>query len=56
MIDKERLLKTANLNIAGEIEQMDDSQLNEYVQALNSFVERFPALEEKFKTDLETKG
>ena len=53
MVDKERLLKIANLNIAGEIEQMDDSQLNEYVQALSSFIEKFPALEEKFKTNLD---
>jgi len=53
MINKEQLLKIANLNIAGEIEQMDDNQLNEYVQALNLFIENYSAMEEKFKTNFE---
>ena len=55
MVDKGRLLKIANLNVAGEIEKMDDTQLSEYVQSLNSFIEKFPALEEKFKTDFGTR-
>ena len=55
MTEKEHLLKIVNLNIAGKIEHMDDLQLNEYVQALNSFIEKYPALEEKFKTVMEEK-
>jgi len=55
MFDKEGLLKIANLNIGEELEQMNDNQLNEYVEALNSFIDRYSALEEKTKTDLDAR-
>ena len=54
MIDKEHLLKIANLNTE-KTESMDDNQLKEYILLLESFIEKYSPLEEKFKTILEKK-
>jgi len=53
MIDKEQLLKIPSLNIAEEMELMDDNQFFEYIQALNTFIESYPVLEEKFRINFE---
>ena len=42
MTIRERLLEIPELMLAKRLIQMNDHQLNEYIQALNSFVERFP--------------
>ena len=52
MIERERLSKIFNLNIAGKIDFADEGQLNAYAQILNSFVGSFPAAEKKIKADL----
>jgi CheY-like chemotaxis protein len=55
MIDKERLLAVPGLQLAGEIEKMDEERLNLYIQELNSFVEYFQEQESAFKAALEGK-
>jgi CheY-like chemotaxis protein len=54
-MDKERLLAVSALNIAEKVNQMDDGQLQAYVDALNSFVDGFPAQEKKLLAALEAK-
>jgi CheY-like chemotaxis protein len=56
MIDRERLLAIAALNLAGKINQLDGrGKLNKYVQLLNSFIENYPKLEDNINTALEAK-
>jgi len=52
MIAKERLLAITNLKLAGKIEEMNDEQLQQYDQQLITFIETFPAEEEKIKAAL----
>ena len=49
MIDRKQLLGISELNLAGRIEQMDDSQLELYVQKLNVFIKDFPDHGKKLK-------
>jgi CheY-like chemotaxis protein len=56
MVNRERLLSIAELNLAGKINQFDGGgKLNKYVQLLNSFTENYPEQEEKIKAALEEK-
>ena len=50
--NKEWLLKISNLNVSDVLKEMNSGQLDEYVQMLNSFIESYPAREEKIKTEL----
>jgi CheY-like chemotaxis protein/HPt (histidine-containing phosphotransfer) domain-containing protein len=52
MTVREQLLEIPQLNIASRLMRMGDSELNEYVQALNSFIEKFPAQETIIKNTL----
>jgi CheY-like chemotaxis protein len=45
MTVREKLLEISGLNIANKLVVMGDHELDGYVQVLNSFVEKFPALE-----------
>ncbi|MCL2026214.1 MAG: response regulator [Leptospirales bacterium] len=54
MFDKERLLKVSGLN-SSKIEQMDDSHVNYFTIAANSFIDDFPALEDSVKKALKAK-
>jgi CheY-like chemotaxis protein len=54
MINREQLLAISELNLAG-IRKMDESKFEAYVQALNSFIEGLPALDEKMKAALVAK-
>jgi CheY-like chemotaxis protein len=56
MINKNKLLEISDLQLAGKIEQMDDSKLNNFVQLLNSFSDNLPGLEKKIKDALVTKN
>jgi CheY-like chemotaxis protein len=56
MIAKDRLLSIPNLNLAGKIENMDDEQMQQYEQALISFIESFPANEQKIKDALDVRN
>jgi CheY-like chemotaxis protein len=53
MSRKEQLLTISNLNTAGKIRQMDDVQLNKYIEDLALFVKNFPAIEKKLKDSLD---
>jgi len=55
MINRENLLKISELKLAGKIEQMDDSKLNNFIQLLNSFADNLPAQEKKIKDALNAK-
>jgi CheY-like chemotaxis protein len=55
MTVREQLIEISQLNIATELMKMGDSELNEYMQVLNSFVETFPAQEANIKNALEKK-
>ena len=52
---KEQLLTISELKLADRIEQMNDEQLSEYIQILNSFIENFPEKERELKSILEAK-
>jgi PleD family two-component response regulator len=52
MTVREQLLGISGLNIAKRLTTMGDSELNEYVNTLNSFAEEFPAQEENIKNAL----
>ena len=56
MIAKDRLLAVSNLSLAGKIEEWNDEQMQEYDQALVSFIESFPEDEQKIKDALETQN
>jgi CheY-like chemotaxis protein len=53
MSRKEQLLAISALNIAGKIKQMDDVQLNRYIEELGLFVMSFPAIDKRLKDTLE---
>lgn len=55
MIKKERLLEISELNIAEKIKQMNDDDLKNYSELLNSFTESFPEYEEKIRSALTAK-
>ncbi|MDR0324774.1 MAG: response regulator [Oscillospiraceae bacterium] len=55
MIDKDRLLGVAGLNLSGQLEKMNESQLEAYAHSLNSFVEAFPRLDANIKSALTAK-
>jgi CheY-like chemotaxis protein len=55
MAIREKLLEISELNIAKRLIQMGDYEFNEYIQILNSFVEKFPAQEMNIKKALEEK-
>jgi CheY-like chemotaxis protein len=55
MIDKKRLLSITALNIADQIDQMDDGQLQAYVEKLDFFIDSFPGQEKRLITAIETK-
>ena len=55
MAKRIRLLEISELNIATRLIHMDTYQLNEYTEALNMFVEGFPAQEAASKQALEAK-
>ena len=52
---RERLFDIAELNISLRLIHMKDNQLEEYIQALNSFVEHFPEREAELKSSLDAK-
>ena len=54
MLDKERLLEISELDGA-RIEQMDESQLNDFTTAINAFIDGFPAQGENVKNALKLK-
>jgi CheY-like chemotaxis protein len=56
MTVKERLLEISDLNIAFRLRTMSESDLEEYVKVLNSFIEEFPALESDAKNALMEKN
>jgi CheY-like chemotaxis protein len=49
---RERLLEIPELKIQQRLVQMDDVQLNKYINVLNSFVESFPNKEKEIQDDL----
>jgi CheY-like chemotaxis protein len=49
MTMKEQLLGIPELNITEKLIRMDDSELDEHVRLLNSFVDKFPKQEENIK-------
>jgi PleD family two-component response regulator len=51
-MDKNRLLSLAELNLQGKTEQMDDGQVEAFVQKMNSFIDSFPAQERAIKEAL----
>jgi len=55
MINRENLLKISELKLAGKIEQMDESKLNNFIQLLNSFADNLPSQEKKIKDALNAK-
>jgi CheY-like chemotaxis protein/HPt (histidine-containing phosphotransfer) domain-containing protein len=55
MINRENLLKISELKLAGKIEQMDESKLNNFIQLLNSFTDNLPSQEKKIKDALNAK-
>jgi CheY-like chemotaxis protein len=55
MTVREQLLEISELNIAKRLMQMNEGELHEYVQKLNSFVEEFPAHEVNIKKALSDK-
>jgi len=55
MTIRERLLGISELNIEQVLMHMRGGQLDEYIQALNSFVESYPSLEAELKATLEEK-
>ena len=52
MFDKKRLLTISGLNLGGIIESMSNNELDSYLLMLNSFIDMYPALEEKIKDAL----
>ncbi|MDR0516437.1 MAG: response regulator [Fibromonadaceae bacterium] len=52
MSRKERLLAISDLNIARKMRQMNDEQLNEYIEDLTLFTKNFPTVEKKLKDSL----
>jgi len=52
---RERLFEIAELNISLRLIEMRDAQVDEYVRALNSFVEDFPGRQAELKSALESK-
>jgi CheY-like chemotaxis protein len=52
MTVREKLIEISGLNIANKLMVMGDDELNGYVQALTSFIEKFPALETNAKNAL----
>jgi CheY-like chemotaxis protein len=52
MTVRKQLLEILQLNISTQLMKMGDSELDEYVQALNSFIERFPTQEANIKNTL----
>jgi CheY-like chemotaxis protein len=55
MIDKKLLLEISALKLAGKIEKLNDDQMNQYEQLLNSFIEGFPVSDQKIKAAVEAK-
>jgi CheY-like chemotaxis protein len=55
MTVREKLLEIPGLNIADKLVRMGDTELNGYIQALTSFVEKFPAHEINIKNTLGNK-
>ena len=55
MSDRKRLLGISGLNLAERLAQMNDSQLEVYVQKLNSFIETFPEDKKMLTTALAAK-
>jgi len=55
MFNKKNLLGISGLNLAGKIEKMNDTQLDEYVKALNTFITDFPEQEIMIKVAFEKK-
>jgi CheY-like chemotaxis protein/HPt (histidine-containing phosphotransfer) domain-containing protein len=52
MTVREHLFEISGLSIASKLTKMGDNELDEYVQILNSFVEKFPAQDESAKNAL----
>jgi len=52
VINRDKLLAISELNLAGKIEQMEESKVANYVQLLNSFTDNLPGLEKKIKDSL----
>jgi len=51
----DRLLEISELKLAGKIEKMGESELNDYLQLLNTFTENFPTQEEEINEALKAK-
>ena len=49
MSNRENLFQISELKIAQQLRHMSNSQLNNYINMLNSFVDELPALDEKLK-------
>ena len=55
MINKEQLLTISELNLVEKIEQMDNADIDNYSQLLNSFTDSFSEQEDKIKAAMEAK-
>jgi len=55
MIDRKKLLAISELNLAGKIEQAEESKLENFLQLLNSFTDNLPGFEKKIKDALVTR-
>jgi CheY-like chemotaxis protein len=55
MMDKERLLAVSGLDLAGNIENMDDNRLNEYMLAVHRFEDCFSECEKNLKDALDAR-
>jgi len=52
VINRDKLLAISELNLAGKIEQMEESKMANFVQLLNSFTDNLPGHEKKIKNAL----
>ena len=56
MISKKQMIAIPELNLLGKVSSMSDGQFISFVQYLNSFIDRFPALSTKLQSDLESRS